>query len=130
MKSNKTSLRAVFLIVLIIFVPCALIAQTHRLDGFQARIFYDFDNLNLSPGFITAAKWVTEALGSAYPIAACVIIPLIFRKYHLAWRFFFTAGGSTAAFYVIKKIINEPRPIVMLHGHLHQSNRSWFSFWS
>jgi len=105
---------------LLLLIPTALMAHTHRLDGFQARIFYDVDNVNLTGGFTTAAKWITEALGAGYPIATCVLLPAAFKRFRLAWRFFFTAGGATAAFYVIKKIINEPRPITMLHGHLHQ----------
>jgi len=117
---GQTGLWIAFAVGLLLFIPCAIVAHTHRLDGLQARIFYDFDNLNLSSGFTTAARVATEALGAAYPIAVCVIVPALFKKYRLAWRFFFTAGGSVAVFYVIKKLINEPRPIAMLHGQLHQ----------
>jgi len=105
---------------ILLFIPLALSAHTHQLTGWQARIFYDFNNINLSSSFTTAAKWITEGLGAGYPIAICVLLPLLFKRYRLAWRFFFTAGGATAAFYVIKKVINEPRPVVMLHGNLHQ----------
>ena len=105
---------------LLLLVPTAIAAHTHQLTGLQARIFYDFDNVNLTNGYTTAARWLSEALGAAYPIAVCVLIPALFKRFRLAWRFFFTAGGATVVFYVIKKIINEPRPIAMLHGNLHQ----------
>ena len=105
---------------LLLLVPTALAAHTHQLTGLQARIFYDFDNVNLASGYTTVARWLSEALGAAYPIAACVLIPAVFKRFRLAWRFLFTAGGATVVFYVIKKIINEPRPIAMLHGNLHQ----------
>ncbi|HEY1835583.1 MAG TPA: phosphatase PAP2 family protein [Candidatus Saccharimonadales bacterium] len=105
---------------ILLLVPTAIAAHTHQLNGLQARIFYDFDNVNLASGYTTAARWLSEGLGAAYPIAACVLVPALFKRYRLAWRFLFTAGGATAVFYVIKKIINEPRPIAMLHGNLHQ----------
>lgn len=117
---SKTGLWVSFGVGFVLLVLTAVVAHTHRLDGWQARLFYDFDNLYLPQGFTTVARYATEALGAAYPIAICVGVPLLFKKYWLAWRFFFTAGGATAAFYVIKKIINEPRPITMLHGQLHQ----------
>jgi undecaprenyl-diphosphatase len=88
--------------------------------GFQARIFYDFNNPDLGSGFTTAAKWITEGLGSAYPIIACVVIPFIFKKYRLAWRFFVTAGGAFVLGEILKKLVNEPRPITLLSGHLQQ----------
>ena len=105
---------------ILLLVPATLMAHTHQLTGWQASIFHAINNLNLPSGSTTAARWITEALGAAYPIAACVLVPLLFKRFRLAWRFFFTAGGATAVFYVIKKIINEPRPIAMLHGNLHQ----------
>jgi undecaprenyl-diphosphatase len=117
---GKTGLWVSFMAGLVLLVLTAAVAHTHNLNGLQARIFYDFDNLNLPRGVTTVARYATEALGAAYPIAVCVLVSLLFKKYRLAWRFFFTAAGASAAFYVIKKIINEPRPIVMLHGRLHQ----------
>ncbi len=108
------------LVGVLLLLPALVIAHTHRLEGFQARIFYDIDNLSLPNGYTTTARWVTEALGAGYAIAACVIVPLLFKRFRLAWRFFFTAGGATAVFYVIKKLVDEPRPIAMLHGHLQQ----------
>jgi undecaprenyl-diphosphatase len=105
---------------LLLLIPTAIAAHSHNLTGLQARIFYDFDNIQLSSGFTTAARILTEALGAAYAIAACVLASLAVKRYRLAWRFFFTAGASTVVFYLIKKIIKEPRPIAMLHGHLQQ----------
>jgi membrane-associated phospholipid phosphatase len=109
-----------FAVGLIIFVLCAIPAHSHELTGVQATIFHAVNNLNLPAAFTTVARWMTEALGAAWPIAACVLVSLLLKKFRLAWRFFFTAGGTVAVFYVVKKIINEPRPIVMLHGNLHQ----------
>lgn len=104
---------------IVLLIPTAIAAHSHQLVGVQASIFHAINNISLPSFCVTIAKWITEALGAGYPIAACVLIPLLFKRYRLAWRFFFTAGGSTAAFYVIKKIINEPRPVAMLHGNLH-----------
>lgn len=105
---------------IVLFIPSLIVAHSHLLVGLQARIFYDLNNVSLPHVFVTLAIWLTEALGAGYPIAACVIIPLLFKRFRLAWRFLVVAGGSTVAFYLIKKIINEPRPVVMLHSHLHQ----------
>src|ERR1035438_9586444 len=96
------------------------VAHKDKLTGLQARVFYDFNNPTLGNGFTTAAKWITEGLGSAYPIIVCVLVPLIFKKYRLAWRFFVTVGGALVIAEIIKKIVNEPRPITLLSGHLHQ----------
>jgi undecaprenyl-diphosphatase len=104
----------------ILLIVTALMAHKHTLDGWQARIFYDFDNLNFPSWITTASKIITEAFGSGYAIAACFLLPLAFKRMKLAWRFLFTVGGSTVVFYLIKKIINEPRPIAMLNGHLQQ----------
>jgi membrane-associated phospholipid phosphatase len=107
-----------FIIGIILLIPTYLIAHTHQLTGLQARIFFDFDNL--PNGYKTLTLIVTEGLGSAYPIAICVLAAVVFKRYRLAWRFAFTAGGAAAVAEIIKKLVNEPRPIVMLHGHLHQ----------
>ncbi len=117
---NNTGLWIAFCIGLILFMISAFAAHTHQIRGIQATVFHSINNLQLPHGFTRAAIWGTEALGSAYPIAACVLIAAIFKKFRLAWRFLFTAGGTVAVFYIIKKIINEPRPIVMLNGNLHQ----------
>jgi undecaprenyl-diphosphatase len=118
--ATKTGLIIWLVISLILLTGSAVVAHKHQLTGWQARVFYDIDNLNLSHGFTTAAKIITEGLGAAYPIAACVIIPALFKKYRVAWRFLVTAGGAFVLAYIVKKLVNEPRPIVMLKGHLHQ----------
>lgn len=105
---------------LLLLIPTVLAAHTHQLTGVQLHIFRVFNNLNLPSFVVTVSKYLTELLGAAYAIAACVLIPLLFKRYRLSWAFLFTAGGSTAVFYVIKKIINEPRPVHMLQGNLHQ----------
>lgn len=107
-----------FIIGLILFIPAMLVAHTHQLTGLQARIFYDFDNL--PNGYKTLGLIITEGLGSAIPIAICVLVPLLYKRYRLAWRFAVTAGGASLVAEIAKKITNEPRPIVMLHGHLNQ----------
>lgn len=105
---------------LLLLIPTALAAHTHQLTGIQLHIFRAFNNLNFPSFAVTVSKWGTEILGAAYAIAACVLIPLLFKRYRLSWTFFITAGGASAVFYVIKKVINEPRPIHMLGGNLHQ----------
>lgn len=117
---SKTWLYVWLVVSLILLFASMYVAHRHRLTGFQARIFYDFNNPNLGSGFTTAAKWITEGLGSAYPIIICVLVPLIFKKYRLAWRFAVTVGGALVIAEIIKKIVNEPRPITLLRGHLHQ----------
>lgn len=115
---GKTGLWVCFFIGLVLLLISAAYAHSHNLSGLQARIFYDFNNLQGS--YTTPAKFITEALGAAYPIAICVLVPLLFKNYRLAWRFFFTTGGALVAGFAIKYLVNEPRPIAMLHGHLHQ----------
>lgn len=105
---------------LLLFIPTALIAHTHQLTGVQLHIFRAFNNLQLPAFVVTVSKLLTELLGAAYAIAACVLIPLLFKRYRLAWTFFITVGGATAVFYVIKKLIDEPRPIQLLNHNLHQ----------
>jgi membrane-associated phospholipid phosphatase len=105
---------------IILLVGSMYIAHKHKLTGLQARIFYDFNNPDLGSGFTTAAKWITEGLGSAYPIIVVILIPLLFKKFRLAWRYFVTVGGALVIAEIIKKVVNEPRPITLLKGHLHQ----------
>lgn len=109
-----------FCIGLVLFLVSAALAHKHTFTGFQLSIYHAVNDVNLPSAFTTAAKFATEALGAAYAIVACVVISLAFKKFRLAWRFAFTAGGTVAVFYIVKKIVNEPRPIVMLHGILHQ----------
>lgn len=119
-ETSKTGLIVGLVISLVLLGGSALLAHKHELTGLQARIFYDFNNPDLGSHFTTAAKWITEGLGSAIPIAICVVVPLLFKNVRLAWRFLVTAGGAFVLSYIVKKIVNEPRPIAMLHGHLHQ----------
>jgi membrane-associated phospholipid phosphatase len=120
-KNNSRNWLIFWLVIgVVLLIGSLLISRGHKLVGLQARIFYDFNNPALGSGFTTAAKWITEGLGAGYPIAICVIVPLIFKKYRLAWRFLVTAGGAFVLAYIVKKIVHEPRPIAMLQGHLHQ----------
>lgn len=98
-------------------VLVALVAHKHQLNGLNGRLFFDVNNL--PDGFRTAAVWLTEILGGATAIVVSIIVATVFRHYKLAWRFAFTAGGAVAVSYVVKKLIAEPRPAVMLHQHLH-----------
>lgn len=105
------------IIGIILFVPSLLIAHAHQLNGFQERLFYDFNNL---PGYFRLpALWVTEGLGAGYPIAICIIVPALFKRWRLAWRFFFTVGGTGVVMELTKIFAKEPRPYVLLHNHLH-----------
>jgi len=106
------------IIGILILIPSVIIGDMHKLTGFQARIFYDFNNL---PNYFKEpALLITEGLGAGYPIAICVLLPLAFKKFRLAWRFFVTVGGAGVAMEIAKLIVREPRPIVLLHGHLHE----------
>lgn len=106
-----------FIIGLLILIPAAIIGDMHKLTGFQEHLFYDFNNLSNS--IKQPVILVTDVLGAYVGIALCVIIPLLFKRFRLAWRFFFTVGGAGAVTEGIKAIIREPRPYIMLHGHLH-----------
>jgi undecaprenyl-diphosphatase len=119
-KDSKKWLYIWLAVSLVLLFASMYVAHKHKLTGLQARIFYDFNNPDLGNGFTTAAKWITEGLGSAYPIIVCVLVPLIFKKYRLAWRFVVTVGGALVIAEIIKKLVNEPRPITLLKGHLHQ----------
>ena len=102
---------------IVILIPTAIIGHMHQLSGFQARIFYDFNNL---PNYFRIpALGITEGLGAGYPIAICVLVPLFYKRFRLAWRFFVTVGGAGVVMEVAKHIVKEPRPIVLLHGQLH-----------
>lgn len=107
------------IIGILIFIPSLLTAHAHQLTGFQARLFHDINNLPGGHGYTTLALWVTEGLGAGYPIAVCVLVPMLFKRFRLAWRFFFTVGGTGAVMEIAKHIAKEPRPVVLLHGHLH-----------
>jgi membrane-associated phospholipid phosphatase len=108
----------VWLIIgIIIFIPTLLIARKHQLSGLQLHVFRDLNNL--SNAFKAPALILTEGLGAGYPIAACVVIAALYKRYKLAWRFFFAAGLSGVILEIGKKIAKEPRPAALLHGHLH-----------
>jgi membrane-associated phospholipid phosphatase len=102
---------------IILFLPSLYIARKHQLTGLEARIFYDFNNL--SGAYTKPALWLTEAFGSAYPIAICIVVPLIFKRFRLAWRFFVTVGVTGVVMEIAKIIAKEPRPAALLHGHLN-----------
>ncbi|MGH7237455.1 MAG: phosphatase PAP2 family protein [Candidatus Saccharimonadales bacterium] len=103
---------------IIILAATMVIAYSQSLGGFSDQIFHFFNNW--PDTFKPAALIITEALGAAYPIAACVVIPLLFRKFYLSWRFLCTAGGAFVLAEIVKKIVGEPRPYKLLHGHIHQ----------
>ncbi len=106
------------IVAILLLVPALLIARQHQLTGLQARIFYDFNNI--SDVFKIPALIITEGLGSGYPIAICVLAPLFFKRYRLAWRFFVAAAATGVTLEVVKMIAKEPRPIALLHGNIHQ----------
>lgn len=121
-QDNKTSAYprvyiAGLIIGIILFVPSLAIAHMHQLHGFQERIFYDFNNL--PDYFRLPALWITEGLGAGYPIVACIVIPALFKRWRLAWRFFFTIGGTGVVMELAKIFAKEPRPYILLHNHLH-----------
>ncbi|HET9174186.1 MAG TPA: phosphatase PAP2 family protein [Candidatus Saccharimonadales bacterium] len=106
------------IIGILIFIPSLLIAHAHQLTGWQATLFHDINNL--PNGGEKPALWITEGLGAGYPIAVCVIIPALFKRFRLAWRFFVTVGGTGVIMEIAKFIAKEPRPVALLHGHLHE----------
>lgn len=117
-QKDTTGLWIAFFIGLLLLCISAAYAHSHSLSGLQARIFYDFNNL--SGSYTAVAKVITEGLGAAYPIVICVLVPLVMKKYRLAWRFFFTTAGALVVGFIVKYLVDEPRPIAMLGGHLHQ----------
>ena len=116
-KRNRNLYVLGLILAILVFIPCLLIAREHQLTGLQERLFYDFNNL--PNWYDQPALWITEGLGAAYPIAACVIVPILYKRYRLAWRFFFTAGAAGVIMEIAKIIAQEPRPYALLHGHLH-----------
>jgi membrane-associated phospholipid phosphatase len=103
---------------LILFIPTLIIAHGHHISGFQERIFYDLNNLSNS--YKIPALWLTEFFGAGYGIAVCILLPLVFQRFRLAWRFLVTVGGAGVVMEVAKHIAKEPRPAVLLHGHIHE----------
>lgn len=114
-ENNQTGLWVVFLVGLVLLIISMVVAKGNTLTGWQASIFHAINN---GPaGLRSPALVITEALGAAYPIILCVLIPLLLKKYRLSWRFFFTTGGAIVAGFAVKYVVNEPRPTAMLHGH-------------
>lgn len=108
----------IVVIGIILLVVSAVISHSHQLTGWQRTLFYDVNNW---PNYFkTPALFITEALGAAYPIVLVILIPLLFKNYKLAWKFFVTVGGAGIIMEIAKHIVKEPRPVVMLNGHLHQ----------
>jgi membrane-associated phospholipid phosphatase len=115
--NSKTGLWITFFIGLTLLIISMLVASGSTLSGWQDSVFRAINN---EPNSLrTPALWITEGLGAAYPIILCVLIPLLFKKYRLSWRFFFTTGGAIVAGFAVKYIVNEPRPVAMLNGNLH-----------
>lgn len=103
---------------ILLLIPSVLLASRHELTGVQASIFHAFNNA--SDVFKVPALIITNALGAAYPIVICIVVPLLFKRFRLAWRFFVVVGGSGVLMVIIKKLVAEPRPAALLHGNLHQ----------
>ncbi len=104
------------LIGLFLLVFSAAVSKHHQLTGWQKSLFYDINNW---PNYFKqTALIITEGLGAAYPIIAVILIPLIFKKHVVFWRYFVTVGGAGVLMEVAKHIVKEPRPFVMLSGHL------------
>ncbi|HVX58910.1 MAG TPA: phosphatase PAP2 family protein [Candidatus Saccharimonadales bacterium] len=105
-------------LALILLVPSLIAGHAHNFSGFQLNLFHDINNW--SDSFKTAALWLTEGLGAGYPIVLCVVLPALFKYWRLSWRFFVTVGGAGVLTEIAKFLTKEPRPVVMLHGNLHQ----------
>jgi len=106
-----------FIIGLILFIPALLIARTHEFTGFQLQLFRAINNL--PDGLTQPALLVTEALGAAYPIAICVVVAMLFKRFRLAWRYAVIGAGTVVVMEAAKLIAKEPRPFVTLAGNLH-----------
>lgn len=117
MPKDNSGLWIAFFAGLVLLLISMVLASGNTLTGWQAGLFHVINNG--SDSLKTPALLVTEGLGAGYAIAAAVLIPLLFKKYRLSWRFFFTAGTSVVTGFAIKYIVNEPRPAAMLSGDLH-----------
>jgi undecaprenyl-diphosphatase len=108
------------IIAIILLVFGAVVAHgNHLTDGsVQAQIFHSINNL---PGGIAAfMKYVvTDGLTIGALILA-LIVCLLRKKWRLAWRFLLTASGAYVVSWIVKHLVGEPRPNVLLHGqNLH-----------
>jgi membrane-associated phospholipid phosphatase len=106
------------IIGIVLFVATLLIARTHEFSGWQLQLFRAFNDL--PNGLRLPALWITEGLGAAYPIILCALIPALYKRFRLAWRFAVAGIGSVVGLEIGKIIAHEPRPVVLLHGQLHQ----------
>jgi membrane-associated phospholipid phosphatase len=100
-----------------IFAVTLLIARTHNFSGLQLQLFRALNNL--PDALRLPALWVSEGLGAAYPIILCALVPALYKRYRLAWRFAVVGVGSVVGLEIGKLIAKEPRPVVMLHNQLH-----------
>lgn len=116
-KSSTTYYKVGLVIGIVVFIISLYVAHKHHLSGLQLTIFRDLNNLSNS--YKTAALWLTEGLGAGYAIAICVIVPLLFKRFKLAWLFFVAAAAGGVLLEIGKHIAKEPRPAVVLAGNLH-----------
>jgi membrane-associated phospholipid phosphatase len=100
---NRTKYIVGFVIGLLIFVPT---------------LFYDLNNL--SNTYKTPALWLTEVLGAGYAIAACILVPLLFKRFRLSWYFLVISAGAGIVMEIAKKVALQPRPVTLLLGHMHE----------
>jgi membrane-associated phospholipid phosphatase len=104
------------IIGVIIFIPSVIIGSMHQLSGFQASIFYYFNNL---PNYLDTPTYLVTEILAIYAIPLCILISLLYKKFRLAWRFFVVVGGAGLVTEIIKHIVKEPRPVHLLNGHIH-----------
>lgn len=106
-----------FIVGAVLFLISFFVANQHQITGLNATVFHAINNL---PGtFATPGLWTTQLLGSGYGIAACVVIPLLFKRFRLSWRFFVTIGATGLVMEIAKILVKAPRPVALLHGDLH-----------
>lgn len=105
------------IIGLVLLAVTLLIARTHEFSGLQLTIFRAFNDL--PDALRLPALWITEGLGAAYPIVLCALVPALYKRYRLAWRFAVAGAGSVVGLEIGKLIAKEPRPDVLLNHQLH-----------
>jgi glycosyltransferase 2 family protein len=115
---QKQAYAAGLVIGAVLFIFSVAVAHAHAITGWQRSVFYWFNNW--PNGWTTPANWLSEGLGAAYPIVLCVVIPALFKRFKLAWRFLVTVGAAGVLMEIGKLIAKEPRPVVLLGGHLHE----------
>lgn len=102
---------------IILFLPVLFLARQHQLTGLQATLFHTVNNL--PDGLRLPALWITEGLGMPYGIVLAVLVPIIFRRFRLAWRFLVAIGATGVATEIAKFLVHEPRPAAMLLHDIH-----------